>query len=57
MQLWGRRYDTGRPVCLEIDRGRIAASRPVPADGEARPDSLERWPWIAPGLIDLQVNG
>jgi len=57
MRLWGRRYDTGRPVCLEIDRGRIAASRLVPADGEPRPGNLERWPWLAPGLIDLQVNG
>jgi len=57
MQLWGRRYDTGQPVCLEIERGRIAASRPVPSVGEPGPGRLERWPWLAPGLVDLQVNG
>ncbi len=53
MELLGRRYDTGQSVCLQIDGDRIARVSPVSADA----DDLSRWPWIAPGLIDLQVNG
>ena len=48
----GRRYDTGEPVTVGIEGDRIASVEPAtPADG------IESWPWIAPGLFDLQING
>jgi len=53
MQLVGRRYDTAEPVSVEIAEGRIARLAPIPADRQA-PDG---WPWIAPGLWDIQING
>ena len=53
MRLFGRRYDTGRPVCLEIADGKIARAAPSTVDE----DAARRWPWIAPGLIDLQAYG
>ena len=52
MQLLGRRYDTAEPVRLEIDKSRIVRAVPCPADA-----STAGWPWIAPGLIDIQLNG
>jgi N-acetylglucosamine-6-phosphate deacetylase len=51
MQLWGRRFDTGQPVCLSIVRGRISRVTPCP---DAQRDE---WPWISPGLLDIQING
>jgi len=53
MQLVGRRYDTAQPVSIEIAGGRIARLAPISADRQA-PDG---WPWIAPGLWDIQING
>lgn len=52
MKLCGRRYDTHDWVEIEVVNGRIAAVRPVPGPG---PQAAELW--IAPALIDLQVNG
>jgi len=53
MQLLGRRYDTGQPVRIEMTQDKIAGVTPwTPASQPA-----EHWPWIAPGLIDVQVNG
>ena len=56
--LWGRVLSDGRelpPARIEVAGGRItglqAAARPAPGD-VAIEDG-----WIAPGLIDLQVNG
>lgn len=49
MRLCGRRYDTGAPVCLEIERGEVRAVHPA--------DQSAGLPWIAPGFIDLQFNG
>lgn len=50
--LEGRRYDTGEPVRVMIRGDRIAAVEP------ATPSSLVTdWPWIAPALFDLQING
>ena len=56
--LWGRVLSDGReigPVRVELTEDRIAAVRPA-----ARPEAgdlvVERG-WIAPGFIDLQVNG
>jgi len=53
MRLFGRRYDTAEPVSVEVSRGRI--SRVTPWTAEQAPP--ERRPWIAPGLVDIQVNG
>jgi N-acetylglucosamine-6-phosphate deacetylase len=52
MQLYGRRYDTGEPVCVSIDRERIISVEPAWPAG-----SVDEWPYIAPGLFDLQING
>lgn len=53
MPLLGRRYDTGRPVQIEISHGRITRVTPCVPESQR----TEHWPWIAPGLIDIQVNG
>lgn len=49
MQIAGRRYDTGEAVAVEIDNGRIVGLTPI--------DPGQQLPWIAPGFVDLQVNG
>lgn len=53
MHVVGRRYDTGQPVRLEITHDRIAQVVPC----ASRPEQTPGLPWIAPGLIDIQVNG
>jgi len=56
MELFGRRYDTGQPVRVETFGPHVA--RIVPLEAGAVPSGpAERWPWIAPGLLDIQVNG
>ncbi|MGC8667652.1 MAG: N-acetylglucosamine-6-phosphate deacetylase [Chthonomonadales bacterium] len=50
MHLTARHYATGRPVHLEIEAGVISAIEEV----AAAPEYLM---WVAPGLVDLQVNG
>jgi N-acetylglucosamine-6-phosphate deacetylase len=50
MELVCKRYDTGKPWRLQFADGRIALSEPA-EEGEAT------LPWLAPGLVDLQVNG
>ena len=52
LTLHGRRYDTGEPVCIRTSGDRIAAVDPCTPDGP-----VDNWPWIAPGLVDLQING
>ena len=47
-----RRYDTGEPVKITISGDRIAAVEPAVPDGSAAD-----WPFVAPGLFDLQING
>ena len=56
MQIIGRRFDTSQPVAVEVRDGVIAEIRPAPPDavGTGAGDNL---PWIAPGFVDLQVNG
>ena len=52
MRIVGRRYDTLEPVAVDIDDGRISAISP------ACPSSASgSLPWLAPGFVDLQVNG
>jgi N-acetylglucosamine-6-phosphate deacetylase len=63
--LVARRYDTLRPIAVEISGGRISRISPV-ADHSSphapREDAITRsvmatMPLIAPGLVDLQING
>ncbi len=49
MQIRGRRYDDGSAVELDISGGIITAI--TPSSGGAND------PWVAPGFVDLQVNG
>jgi N-acetylglucosamine-6-phosphate deacetylase len=51
MQVVGRRYDSGQAIALDIAGGQVVAVRPL----SDRPDQPR--PWIAPGFVDLQVNG
>ena len=47
----GLLYSDGKPVGIEIKDGRIAGIIPLPS-GEPAPET-----YIAPGLIDIQING
>lgn len=47
--LRGRRYDTSQCVAVAIDEGQIASVTEIYTDPAL--------PWLAPGFIDLQVNG
>jgi N-acetylglucosamine-6-phosphate deacetylase len=49
----GRHYRTGRAVRLEISDGKIAAVADLPGDSA----DLAALGWIAPGFIDVQING
>jgi N-acetylglucosamine-6-phosphate deacetylase len=49
MQLVGRRYDTGEIVRVVFSGDQITSIRAVSDTNDA--------PWIAPGLIDIQLNG
>jgi N-acetylglucosamine-6-phosphate deacetylase len=51
MEFLGRRYDTGEAVAVRVERGRIAWIRP------RRELHSAGLPWIAPGFVDLQING
>jgi len=53
MKLFGRRYDSGEPICVEIAGGKIVGAE-ILTSAERQ---ASRWPWIAPGLFDIQVNG
>ncbi|MFC5452165.1 N-acetylglucosamine-6-phosphate deacetylase [Paenibacillus aestuarii] len=48
----GIHYKTKEPVTIHIEHGRIKDIQPIAPDKNN--DSL---PWIAPGLVDLQING
>lgn len=49
MQIIGRRYDNGEAVVVEIREGRILRLAPAALN--------QHLPWLAPGFIDVQVNG
>jgi len=53
MQICGRRFDTGQPVCVEIAGSTITRVVPQAVDEVDR----ATWPWLAPGFLDIQVNG
>lgn len=48
----GRRYDTGEPVAVEWQGNRITAVEAVTPRGP-----VSDWPYLSPGLFDLQING
>ena len=52
MRIRGKRFDSGEPIQVEIDGNRVASCTACPE----REDTAD-WPWIAPGLIDIQING
>ncbi len=52
MQLRGRSYLNGEPICVTVAGDRIARVEPAWPTSDAA-----QWPWIAPGLFDLQING
>jgi len=55
MELIGRRYDTGEAVAVRIDGPTVAQVAPLQrVESGVEEESL---PWIAPGFVDLQVNG
>ena len=49
MQIFGRRYDTGEFIEITVDDGHITSI----AAGRSSEDAC----WVAPGLVDLQING
>lgn len=52
LRIFGRRYDNGEPICLETRGDRITTIVPAWPKG-----SIADWPFLAPGLFDLQING
>jgi len=49
MQIRGRRYDDGTSVSVTIGEGVITDIAPIAGDAND--------PWLAPGFVDLQING
>ncbi|HET6884342.1 MAG TPA: amidohydrolase family protein [Pirellulales bacterium] len=49
---FARRFDTGLPARIDIDEGRIVCVRRHAAAAPA-----DRLPWVAPGFVDIQING
>ena len=52
LTLFGRRYENGEPVRITVEGERIAAVEPA-----WPPRRADDWPFVAPGLFDLQING
>lgn len=50
MQLLARRYDNQQTVAVTIAADRLASIEPAEANGADLP-------WLAPGFVDLQING
>ncbi|MBM4005615.1 MAG: amidohydrolase family protein [Planctomycetes bacterium] len=57
MTVTGRHYATGERVRLEFAHGRIASISPATAKGTGVEPASNSEPWIAPGFVDLQING
>jgi N-acetylglucosamine-6-phosphate deacetylase len=51
-EIKGKHYNTGEPIIVTVNKGIITDIRTVPADS----DYNDQW-LIAPGLVDLQMNG
>jgi N-acetylglucosamine-6-phosphate deacetylase len=56
MQFVARRYDTKELVRCQLQQGEITGLVPLLGQnpGSPSPSSI---PWVAPGLVDLQING
>lgn len=52
MQIQGRRFDSREAVSVHIEGERVASVEALAVDAVS-----PGLPWIAPGLVDLQVNG
>jgi len=52
LTLYARRYDTGEPVEITTEGDRVAEVNPAWPKGD-----VAEWPFVAPGLFDLQING
>jgi N-acetylglucosamine-6-phosphate deacetylase len=52
LPIQGRHYKTGLPVEVSVEKGRIIAVTEL-----VESSLMADWPWLAPGLVDLQVNG
>jgi N-acetylglucosamine-6-phosphate deacetylase len=52
LTIYGRHYENGEPVRIRVDGERIAAVEPA-----WPPRNMADWPYVAPGLFDLQING
>ena len=53
MEIVGRWYETGNAVRLRIEGDRVAGVD----EAETNTDPGKELPWIAPGFIDMQING
>ncbi|GGF92090.1 N-acetylglucosamine-6-phosphate deacetylase [Paenibacillus albidus] len=51
-RITGRHYKTGLPVEVSVTEGRITSVTEIAVE-----PSVANLPWLAPGLVDLQVNG
>ncbi len=52
MQFAARAYDTRQPIWLRLEGNCVSEARGLPQNAQAA-----GLPWVAPGLIDIQVNG
>jgi N-acetylglucosamine-6-phosphate deacetylase len=52
MHVSARHYETGEPIRIAIRGERIQSVEPAWPEGD-----VDDWPWVAPGLFDLQING
>ena len=50
--LKARHYENGEPVCVSISGTRIRSVEPAWPAGD-----ISEWPFVAPALFDLQING
>lgn len=58
MRLTGRHYETGEPVEIRVEGGKIAAVGAAPDETAQAPGVLgDDGYWLAPALFDSQVNG
>jgi len=52
LTIHGRHYENGEPVKITVDGERIVSVEPA-----WPPRDAASWPFVAPGLFDLQING
>lgn len=54
LEIAGIHYQTGEPIVLTVEKGNIAGIQALSSVRSRTDDNL---PFIAPGLVDLQING